>query len=138
MFKQLKNNFTQAFGSTLVWIIILVTIFIKPQAISLTYLWSLIAIATIVSIVFGVLYTYLWNYSTYKATTNIIITSVLNFIAGMASLYLFSSDMFFWILPYAPFIVIITLIGHIIGFYLYSKVEKKKSAKQLNDLLLNK
>lgn len=138
MFKHLKNNFIQAFGITFVWLIILITLFLRPKSISLDYLWGLIAIAAILSLTFGVIYTYLWEYSTFKASINVIISTTLNAIASFTCLYLFSSEMFSIVLPFAPYIIALTLLGHIIGFYLYSKVENRKLAKEINISLATK
>jgi len=137
MFKQLRNNFTQAFGGTLVWILILVTLFVKPQTVALLQVWSMVAIAAMMALVFGVIYTYLWKYSTNKASTNIVISSALNVVTGLLSVYLFSREMFDWILPYAVYIAIATVLGHVLGFYFYAKAERRKSAGQLNELLEN-
>ncbi|MGX6978022.1 hypothetical protein ACWN8V_01925 [Vagococcus elongatus] len=132
MFKHLRNNFTQAFGGTLIWLIILITVFITPKNITLIFLWRLIGIALILAIIFGVIYTYLWEYSIFKASTNIIISTVINVLAGFGSVYLFSSEMFSRLIAYTPYILVTTLIGHIVGFYLYSKFSNKKLAKDIN------
>ncbi|WP_101774063.1 hypothetical protein [Peptostreptococcus faecalis] len=135
MFRHLKNNFMQAFTGVFVWIILLITIFIKPQTVTLIFIWKMLAISAVASLVFGVLYTYLWSYSTNKAGINIIISSIFNFAAGQIGIYLFSRDMFLWLMNYTPIILIVTFFGHVIGFYFYSKYENKKSADRLNILL---
>jgi len=79
----------------------------------------------------------LWNYSTLKVTTKITISTLLNFCCGMGSVYLFSPKVFEFIKPYLLLILVLTLIGHIIGFYFFSKYENKKIADSLNRSLEN-
>lgn len=135
MFKHLRNNFLQAFGGTLLWVIILVTLFSNQKSIPTSYLWNIVGVALIFSVVFGVLYTYLWEYSVSKAAVKIIISSAFNVIGGLCGLYLFSQSMFSYVVPYVPYIIIITLVGHYIGFYIYSKLENQKLAREINKTL---
>ncbi len=135
MIKDLKNKFIQGFAGTLIWLQILITLFVGNLKISNMYFWNLIGIAAIFSFIFGVVYTYLWNYSTFKAVTNIIISTIVNTVGGILALFIFSKDMYYFINRYIIYIFIITLIGHIIGFYFYSKYEKNKLSNELNTLI---
>lgn len=135
MFKKLKESFIQAFGGVILWVVVLVTLFTRESTINVLFLWNIVAIALIASSLFGVGYAYIWNYATTKASTNVVICTVLNATASFSCLWLFSSELFMWILPYAPLIVLATFIGHIIGFYFYSKFENHKCADQLNEVL---
>lgn len=135
MLNQLKNQFFQSFSLSFVWLLVLVGMFYHPTSLSLVFVWKLVLIAGLLAVVFGVLYEYFWKYSTTKARTNVIITSTINFITGYTCVYLFSPSMFEMILPYAGIVLILTIIGHILGFYVYSKYETKKRSKELNALL---
>lgn len=132
MRKELKNSFMQAGFGTLLWISLLGMIFIGNQTIRVFDLWRVMGIGMIAALVFGIVYPYLWNYSTFKASTNILISTVFNVIAGFSCLYLFSLEMFILVFPFSLAIVILTLVGHIVGFYFYSKIENKKIAGELN------
>lgn len=132
MMKELKNSFMQAGFGTLLWISLLGMLFIGNQTIRVFDLWRVMGIGTIAALVFGIVYPYLWNYSTFKASTNILISTIFNVTAGFSCLYLFSPEMFKMVFPFSWAVVILTLVGHIIGFYFYSKVENKKIADELN------
>lgn len=122
----------QAGFSTLLWISLLGMLFVGNQIMRVFDLWRVMGIGTIAAFVFGIVYPYLWNYSTFKASTNILISTVFNVIAGFSCLYLFSPEMFGLVLPFSWAVVILTLLGHIIGFYFYSKVQNEKTANELN------
>lgn len=132
MRKELKNSFMQAGFSTLLWISLLGMLFVGNQIMRVFDLWRVMGIGTIAAFVFGIVYPYLWNYSTFKASTNILISTVFNVIAGFSCLYLFSPEMFGLVLPFSWAVVTLTLLGHIIGFYFYSKVQNEKTANELN------
>jgi len=112
--------------------------FFNGQTIALSYLWNLIGISTIAALLFGVIYSVLWNFLTFKAITNILISSILNIVGGLTAVWLFSSEMFYLIAPWIPGMVILSIILHTITFYLYAKMDAKKKAKELNDLVKNK
>ncbi len=135
MIKDLKNSFLQGSFLGMIWIVFLITIFNLHEKIPFLYIWNLIGISILMGIVFGIAYPYLWNYSTFKVTTKIIISTLLNFFCGIESVYLFSPKVFEFVKPYLLLILVITLIGHIIGFYFFSKYENKKIADSLNKAL---
>ncbi|MFJ7732232.1 hypothetical protein ACIQXF_10105 [Lysinibacillus sp. NPDC097231] len=138
MIKDLKNSFLQVSFLGMIWIVFLITIFnLHEETVRFLYIWNLIGISILMGIVFGIAYPYLWNYSTFKVTTKITISTFLNFFCCIESVYLFSPKVFEIIKPYLLLIVVITLIGHIIGFYFFSKYENKKIADSLNKALEN-
>lgn len=137
MIKNLKQSFFQVFSVTLVWITLLLTIFFNGQTITVNYLWNLIGIATIFALLFGVIYSGLWNYLTLKPITNILITSFLNIAGGLTAVWLFSATMFYFIAPWIPGMIMLSLILHTIAFYVYAKIDVKRKAAELNDLVNN-
>lgn len=138
MIKNLTHSFFQVFAVTSVWITLLLTIFLNGQTIALSYLWNLIGISTICALLFGVVYSGLWNYLTFKPVTNILITSVLNIAGGLAAVWLFSPAMFVFISPWIPGMMMLSLLLHSLAFYWYAKIDAQKKAVQLNDLVKNK
>lgn len=137
MLKNLLQSFFQVFTVTTVWITLLLTVFFNGQTIALNYLWNLVGISTICALLFGVVYSGLWNYLTFKPITNILLTSVLNIAGGLTAVWLFSSAMFHFIAPWIPGMMILSLILHTVAFYLYAKIDARKSAAELNDLVKN-
>lgn len=138
MISNLKNSFLNVSFLGLIWIVFLITTFnLHDEIINFLYIWNLIGISVLMGIVFGIAYPYLWNYSTLKVTTKITISTILNFCCGIGSVYLFSLEVFGFVKPYLLLILVITLIGHIIGFYFFSKYENKKIADSLNRSLEN-
>lgn len=138
MLNHLKHSFFQVFAVTTVWITLLLTIFFKGQTIALTYLWNLIGIATIFALLFGVIYSGLWNYLTFKPVTNILITSALNIAGGLTAVWLFSPAMFTLIAPWIPGMLLLSLLLHTIAFYFYARRDASKKAAELNALVKNK
>jgi uncharacterized membrane protein len=138
MIKDLKNSFLSTSFLGLILIVLLMTIFnFHEELVNFLYMWNLIGISVLMGIVFGIAYPYLWNYSTLKVTSKITISTLLNFSSGVGSVYLFSAEVVGFIKPYLLLILAITLIGHIIGFYFFSKYENKKIADSLNSSLEN-
>ena len=135
MIKELKNSFTQTTLGSMIWIAILTSFFHFPETNTQQTIWSVIGIGFIFGIIFGVLYPFLWNYATFTARIKIMMSSLINTIGGLSAVYLFSPMMFDYIKPYALAIFILTLIGHILGFYFYSSFENKKIARELNQRL---
>ncbi|MGG5370846.1 hypothetical protein [Enterococcus sp. AZ196] len=134
MFKQLKNNFFQAAFSSLIWITILCSITDFFSQVPFNYIWHLIGISLLIGLVFGVIYPYLWNYSTLKASINIIICTLVNTFCGYTAVYLYSTQMFDLIRPFFLAVLLLTLVLHILTFYFYSKLDNKKMAANLNQL----
>ncbi|KNZ42774.1 hypothetical protein [Acetobacterium bakii] len=135
MIKDLRQSFFQVFAVTSVWITLLLTIFFNGQTIALSYLWNLIGISTISALLFGVIYSGLWNYLTLKPISNILIASILNIAGGLTAVWLFSSEMVSLIAPWIPGMVILSIILHTIAFHVYAKTDAKKKAEELNDLV---
>lgn len=138
MIKNLTQSFFQVFTVTLVWVTLLLTIFFNGQTIALNYLWHLIGIATICALLFGVIYSGLWNYLTFKPITNILITSFLNIAGGLTAVWLFSTTMFTFIAPWVPGMIILSLILHTVAFYVYATFDAKRNAAELNKLINDK
>jgi len=136
MLKNLKNNFLSTAFCGFILLVFLMTIFnLHHDMVNFLYIWNLIGISVLMGIIFGIAYPYLWNYSTLKVTAKITISTLLNFCSGVSSIYLLSLKVFDFIKPYLLVILVITLIGHIIGFYFFSKYENKKIAASLNSSL---
>ncbi|MDQ0229897.1 hypothetical protein [Metabacillus malikii] len=134
MIHNLRNNFTQTALGSIIWVFILSTLAYQGMNIPFNYVWNLITIGVISGIIFGIVYPYLWNYSTFKAPINIILSTLINSFGGFLVIYLFSVEMFHFIKGYVIFIVLLTLLGHIIAFYFYSKYQNKKLADSLNEI----
>ncbi|MHC5246978.1 hypothetical protein [Enterococcus sp. LJL90] len=132
--KELKNQFMQGAFLTIVWLTALMSLGFGNVNLNLFYFWHIIGIAVIAGGVFGVAYPYLWNYGTWSAPINILVMTLLNFLAGFAAVYLFSVEMFQLILPFWWAILLLNLILHVIAFYFYRNQQNKKIAAELNQL----
>lgn len=135
MLKQFRLSFFQTFSITFIWILTLISIFFKNDTLTVLYIWNLVAISLIFSMIFGVMYPVLWNFSSMKAINKIFISSAINLVAGLSSVWLFSSYMFEIIRPWIILMAIVTVLGHIIGFYFYSNWDNQKNSDDLNKLL---
>ncbi|MDT2813834.1 hypothetical protein [Vagococcus carniphilus] len=135
MFNSLKTNFIQATLGGTVWVTFLANLVFQKELIPFNYTWHLLAIGGLIGITFGIIYPYLWNYSTFSARLNIFLSTLINTLCGFAGVYLFSVEMFDFIKLFLIPIFVITLIGHIIGFYFYSNYQNKKQVKKLNQLI---
>lgn len=135
MISQLKQSFFQVFTITFLWVTLLFTLFLKDQSISILYLWNIAGISIISAGVFGVMYNALWNYYTLKPVWNILISSTINMVGGMIMVWLFSVEMFQFILPWLPGMLLLSVVLHTIAFYFYARMDSKKSADELNKIL---
>lgn len=135
MLKQFRLSFFQTFSITFIWILTLISIFFKNNTLTVLYIWNLVAISLIFSMIFGVMYPVLWNFSSMKASSKILISSAINLVAGLSSVWLFSPYMFEIIRPWIVLMAIATVLGHIIGFYFYSNWDNQKNSDDLNNLL---
>ncbi|MGO2084005.1 hypothetical protein [Vagococcus sp.] len=135
MAKTLKNSFTQAALGSTIWITLLTSVYNSNQAIPFKFIWNIIFIGLLLGLTFGVIYPYLWNYSTFKASLNIFISTIVNSICMFLTVRLYSINLFHLVQPYWIGIVLLTLVGHIIGFYFYSKYQNKQLKKELNQLI---
>ncbi len=132
MINHLRQSFTQAAFGSIIWVFLLATLVYNGLNIPFNYVWNLIGIGVISGIIFGIIYPYLWGYSTFKASINIIISTLINSFGSLLVVYLFSTDMFHLIKEYVVLFILLTLVGHIIAFYFYSKSQNKKLAESLN------
>lgn len=135
MFQQLKNSFIQTTLGSIIWVTFLATLLFHNQNVPFNFFWHILAIGSLFGIVFGILYPYLWKYSTLKASFNIIISTFINSVSSFLVVYLFSPEMFLSIKPYLLVFIILTFIGHLIAYYFYAKSETNKQVKELNKLL---
>lgn len=132
MIRQLKNSFMQAaFGST-VWVALLTLLFTNQTTIPTSFIWRLLAIGSLLGLVFGVVYPYLWEYATFKARMNILLSTLFNTLCGFAVVFLYSAELFRRIQSFFLPILLLTLIGHLLGFYFYSNYTNRKLAAALN------
>ncbi|MDQ0091183.1 FlaA1/EpsC-like NDP-sugar epimerase [Paenibacillus anaericanus] len=135
MINQLKHSFFQVFTVTLLWVVLLITVFFKDQSISIGYMWNVVGIALISAGLFGVIYNALWNYLTLKPIWNIVISSTLNTLGGILTVWLFSEEMFHFIAPWFPGMLLLSVVLHTIAFYFYARIDSKKKAEELNKIL---
>ncbi len=135
MYKQLKQNFIQTTLGSILWFSFLASLIFYNKTVPFNFLWHIVGIGLLFGITFGLVYPYFWKYATTGATTNIILSTIINLLCGLLGVYLFSTEMFSLITPYIWLVTLLTLIGHIIAFYFYSKHENKQQAKKLNKLL---
>ena len=134
MITHLRHSFTQATLGSIIWIFLLSTLVYRGLNIPFNYVWNLIGIGVISGVIFGIIYPFMWNFSTFKAYINILLSTIINSFGGLLVVYLFSTDMFNLIKEYAIFFILLTLIGHIIAFYFYSKYQNRKLADSLNGI----
>lgn len=132
MINQLKHSFFQVFTVTSLWVTLLVTVFNGDELISMQYLWRVAGIAVIAAAVFGVMYDALWNHFTFRPVWNILISSILSLTGCTAAVWLYSTEMFEFILPWWPGMLLLTVVLHTISFYFYAKADSRKKAEELN------
>lgn len=132
MITQLKNQFFRAAFLTLIYCLILLTLFTPNAPLSVLGVWRFVAVAFISGILFGICYPYIWQFLTWPAPVNIVVTSLLNFACGFVTVYLISQEMVTVITPYWWAILAIEIIGHTITFYFYRSSQNKKIAAELN------
>lgn len=135
MMTQLRHSFFQVFTMMTLWITLLATIFFGDLPIQMSYLWNIAGIAFIAAVVFGMMYNLLWNHFTLKPVWNIVISSTFNIAGGMAMVWLFSVDMFQFIAPWFPGMWLLSIVLHIIAFYFYARIDSRKKAEELNNIL---
>ena len=135
MITQLRHSFFQVFTIMTLWVTLLATIFFDDLPIQMSYLWNIAGIALIAAVLFGVMYNILWNYFTLKPVWNIVISSTFNITGGMAMVWLFSVDMFQFIAPWFPGMWLLSIVLHVIAFYFYARMDSKKKAEELNNIL---
>ncbi len=62
--------------------------------------------------------------------------TIVNTITSFLSLWLYSSQLFHLVITYWSWILLATLVLHIISFYFYAKYQGKKLEKQLNQQII--
>lgn len=134
MLQELKNKFMQAAFLTSIWILGILTIVFGNITVDLNLFWRIIGISALFAVTFGVIYPYVWNYGTWMAPINIIITTSVNILCGFGAVYLLSKVMFNLIVTYWWEIILVDLILHILMFYFYRNYENKRLVKKLNQL----
>lgn len=135
MGQQLKQSFFQVFTITSLWATLLLTYFFKDYALVMSDLWRLAGIALTSALLYGVMYSALWNHFTLKPFWNILISSTLNIAGGMLIIWFLSQDMFRFILPWLPGMLVLSVILHTLAFYVYAKINSRKQAEELNKIL---
>lgn len=132
MITHLRHSFIQTTLGSIIWIFLLSTLVYRGLNIPFSYVWNLIGIGVIFGVIFGIIYPFIWNFSTFKASINILLSTIINSFGGLLVVYLFSTDMFNLIKEYTIIFILLTLVGHIMAFYFYSKYQNRKLADSLN------
>lgn len=132
MIVQLRQSFFQVFTMSLLWIVLLLTFFYRGETVGIGYLWNVVGIAAICAALFGVMYDALWNHLTLKPLWNIAISSVLSIGGAMLGVLLFSKELYDLLLPWLWAMVILSLVLHTLGFYVYARIDSRKQADELN------
>lgn len=134
MIQEFKNRFLQGMLLTIIWVMLLTSLTFGNQTVELDFFWRIIGISALMSFLFSVVYKYIWNYGTWIAPINIIVTSGVNFVSGYLTIYLYSRDLWELMLPYWWLVLMVTVLLHILGFYFWSRFQNKKIASDLNHL----
>lgn len=132
MIVQLRKSFFQVFTMSLLWVVLLLTFFYRGETVGICYLWNVVGIAAICAALFGVMYDALWNHLTLKPLWNIAISSVLSIGGAMLGVLLFSKELYDLLLPWLWGMVILSLVLHTLGFYVYARIDSRKQADDLN------
>ena len=132
MIVQLRKSFFQVFTMSLLWIVLLLTFFYRGETVGIGYLWNVVGIAAICAALFGVMYDALWNHLTLKPLWNIAISSLLSIGGAMLGILLFSKELYDLLLPWLWGMVILSLVLHTLGFYVYARIDSRKQADELN------
>ncbi|WP_172253150.1 hypothetical protein [Saccharibacillus deserti] len=135
MMIQLRQSFFQVFTMSLLWVVLLLTVFYKGETVGIEYLWNVAGIAAICGVLFGVLYKALWSHFTFKPVWNILISSVLSICGALLGMRLFSREMYDMLFPWLPGMIVISLVLHTLAFYAYARMDSRKRAEELNNKL---
>ncbi|PKE16223.1 hypothetical protein CW670_03000 [Macrococcoides caseolyticum] len=133
MIKELIQNFFQTSFLSLIWLMTITSLFNTDITVHYNYFWRLILISILFGLSFGVLYPYLWKYSTTKSTFNVILCSTDNTFIILCSIYLYSSLLFTQVYPYIYAIAVINLILHYVIFKLYSDYLNQKYIMEIQN-----
>lgn len=132
MIIQLRQSFFQVFTVSLLWVVLLLSVFYGGEKVGIGYLWSVAGIAGICALLFGVMYNALWNHFTLKPIWNILISSVLSLGGAMLGTALFSTELYDRLLPWLPGMIVVSLVLHTLAFYVYARIDSRKQAQELN------
>lgn len=133
MIKELTQNFFQTSFLSLIWVMVITSLSNTDNLIYYNYFWRLILISILFGLSFGVLYPYLWKYSTTKSNFNVFVCSTDNTIIILCSIYLYSADLFNQISPYLFAMIVINLILHYVIFKLYSDYLNQKYIMEIQN-----
>lgn len=131
MITQLKNQFLQSFFGTVLWLTTLCTLFLGLPQVNGTILYRVVAISLLVSFVFGVCYQWLWSFSVMKSSIKVVLCSVMNLSVAFLCVFLFSTAMYQFILPWAPAMLVVELVLHALTFHIYATYQNKKEIDAL-------
>lgn len=120
--KKLQNSFTQTTLGSIIWLAVLTTIFNFPEM----SLLQIIALGLLAGLVFGIAYPLLWQTTALKNRSKISLSALLNMITGSFAVYTVSPQMFDWLKPALPIILLLTLLLHSLGVYAYQIVEHRQ------------
>ncbi|MGG5180771.1 hypothetical protein ACQYAC_15930 [Bacillus sp. MM09(2025)] len=134
MIKEMKNLFMQTSFVSIVWVTLILSLTHQSVTIPFGYVWHIIAIGTLAGFVFGIMYPLLWNYLTFPAPVNILISTAVNLAFQLGAVALYSTALLQLIMPYFIGIAFLTLAAHIIAFLFYKKHQNQKIAQALNRL----
>ncbi|RRK09685.1 hypothetical protein D1831_11315 [Lactiplantibacillus garii] len=134
MYKTLVTNFIRVTLLTTLWVLLLVTLFMGNQLLSVGTVWRFFGIGGVMGLVMGCGYPVLWNVVTWPAPVTVVIATGLNVLAGYLVTALFSNDWLYQLVPFWWEVALITLIGHTLFFYVYQKWQSQKMARRLNQL----
>ncbi|RAK46831.1 hypothetical protein BHU61_05055 [Macrococcus epidermidis] len=133
MIKELIQNFFQTSFLSLIWLMTITSLFNTDITVHYNYFWRLILISILFGLTFGVLYPYLWKYSTTKSNFNVFVCSTDNTFIILCSIYLYSSRLFTQVYPFIYAIVVINLILHYVIFKLYSDYLNQKYIMEIQN-----
>ena len=86
MIKELKGNFFQITSIMIIWVYFL-SAFGKVGGSDYSFFGRIILIGLLFGFTFGIVYTYLWKYSTFTAIVNIIISTLVNLFCGLLTFW---------------------------------------------------
>ncbi|MEG0294961.1 hypothetical protein [Enterococcus sp.] len=119
--KKIQQTFTQTTLGSIIWIAILTTIFDFPEMTIL----KVVALGLIAGLVFGIAYPMLWQHASFKTSTKITISALINTVAGSLAVYLASPEMFHWLQPAFIGIFALTVCLHGVSLIVYTQIEKR-------------
>lgn len=128
MMKQIRKDFNQVTLIAIMWLTT-VTILMRGESLAT---WRLVSLGVLTGVVFGVIYPYLWRYSTFGAPWNVGISTISNIGFQMVALRLYSTTLFDVVSPYLLGTSLLTFVMHVIIFYYYTRYQNKRLVNELN------